>query len=152
MSAPRTDLAPPKDDPFTLEQLKEYDGKTGGKPIYVAIKGSLHYQLFPLSRMHASTQTPSRRSLTQYCTGTVFDVSNKKEMYGAGASYNIFAGKDGSRGLGLSSLKPEDAVPDWSTLGEAEKKVLDQWYGFFSVRYNIVGKVTDLPEAVAGKS
>jgi hypothetical protein len=44
MSAPRTDLAPPRDDPFTLEQLKEYDGKTQGKPIYVAVKGSLHYK------------------------------------------------------------------------------------------------------------
>jgi len=44
MSAPRTDLAPPKDDPFTLEQLKRYDGKTEGTPIYVAIKGSLHQQ------------------------------------------------------------------------------------------------------------
>lgn len=39
MSPPRSDLAPPKDDPFTLEELKVYDGKTEGKPIYVAIKG-----------------------------------------------------------------------------------------------------------------
>lgn len=88
----------------------------------------------------------------KYYTGTVFDVSYKKEIYGSGGSYNIFAGKDGSRGLGLSSLKPADAVPDWSNLGEAEKKVLDQWHEFFSQRYNIVGKVTNLPDAVAGKS
>lgn len=94
---------------------------------------------------------PSLFLMTQHYQGTVFDVSNKKEMYGPGASYNLFAGKDGSRGLGLSSLKPEDAVPDWSTLGEAEKKVLDQWHGFFSQRYNVVGKVTDLPAAVAGR-
>ena|ERR1700733_1751859 len=39
MSAPRDDLAPPKDDPYTPEQLKEYDGSTAGKAIYVAIKG-----------------------------------------------------------------------------------------------------------------
>ncbi len=32
--------------------------------------------------------------------GTVFDVSAKREMYGAGGSYAVFAGKDGSRGLG----------------------------------------------------
>jgi membrane-associated progesterone receptor component len=37
MQAPRTDLPPPKDDPFTVEQLKQYDGSNG--PIYVAIKG-----------------------------------------------------------------------------------------------------------------
>ena len=39
MQPPRTDLAPPKDDPFTVEQLKQYDGSDPSKPIYVAIKG-----------------------------------------------------------------------------------------------------------------
>jgi hypothetical protein len=39
MQAPRDDLVPPKDDPFTLEQLKQYDGSDSTKPIYVAIKG-----------------------------------------------------------------------------------------------------------------
>jgi membrane-associated progesterone receptor component len=39
MQAPKDDLAPPKDDPFTLEQLKEYDGTDPAKPIYVSIKG-----------------------------------------------------------------------------------------------------------------
>lgn len=82
----------------------------------------------------------------------MFDVTNKKEMYGPGASYNLFAGKDGSRGLGLSSLNPDDAVPDWSTLEPAAKATLDQWHGFFSQRYNIVGKVTDLPASVAGRT
>ncbi|TIB77292.1 hypothetical protein E3Q23_01350 [Wallemia mellicola] len=57
--------------------------------------------------------------------GTVFDVTKKKEMYGSGQSYNIFAGKDGSRGLGMSSLDPEDAVSDYSTLSEKELSVLD---------------------------
>jgi hypothetical protein len=62
----------------------------------------------------------------------VFDVSNKAEVYGPGKSYSIFAGKDGSRGLGLSSLKAEDAVADYSTLDEKERKVLDDWHAFFS--------------------
>lgn len=53
----------------------------------------------------------------------------------------IFAGKDASRGLGKSSLKPEDAVADWSTLTDEEKGVLNDWYTYFSKRYNIVGKV-----------
>jgi hypothetical protein len=40
MQPPRQDLQPPKDDPFTLEQLKEYDGSDPEKPIYVSIKGA----------------------------------------------------------------------------------------------------------------
>jgi predicted heme/steroid binding protein len=115
MQQPRADLAPPKDDPYTTEGLKEYDGSDPSKPILVAIKS------------------------------TVFDVSNKADVYGRGKSYNIFAGKDGSRGLGLSSLKAEDAVADYSTLDEKEKNVLDDWHAFFSKRYNVVGKVIDGP-------
>ena len=63
--------------------------------------------------------------------GTIFDVTHKAEVYGRGRSYNIFAGKDGSRGLGKSSLKLEDAVADYSDLDEKDKKVLDDWYSFF---------------------
>ena len=39
MQAPRSDLPPPKDDPFTVEELRQYDGSDPDKPIYVAIKG-----------------------------------------------------------------------------------------------------------------
>jgi len=52
-------------------------------------------------------------------------------VYGKGKSYNVFAGKDGSKGLGMSSLKPEDAVADYSLLPENEMRVLDDWYSFF---------------------
>ena len=40
MQPPKVDLAPPKDDPFTTEALKAYDGTDPSKPIYVAIKGA----------------------------------------------------------------------------------------------------------------
>ncbi len=36
--------------------------------------------------------------------GKVFDVSGKRDMYGPGAGYNVFAGKDASRGLGKLDL------------------------------------------------
>ncbi|KAI0743671.1 cytochrome b5-like heme/steroid binding domain-containing protein [Daedaleopsis nitida] len=115
MQPAKDDLAPPKDDSFTLEQLKAFDGSDPSKPIYVAIKG------------------------------TVFDVTRKADTYGAGKSYNIFAGKDASRALGMSSLKLEDAVSDYSTLSEGDMKTLNDWFDFFTKRYNIVGKVIDLP-------
>jgi membrane-associated progesterone receptor component len=41
MQPERTDLDPPKNDPFTQEQLKAYDGTDAGKPVYVAIKGKI---------------------------------------------------------------------------------------------------------------
>lgn len=41
MQPPKVDLAPPKDDPFTVEELKGYDGSDESKPILVAIKGTL---------------------------------------------------------------------------------------------------------------
>lgn len=44
-----------------------------------------------------------------------------------GKGYHIFAGKDASKGLGMSSLKPEDAVSDYSSLDEKQLKVLDDW-------------------------
>ncbi|KAI9891425.1 MAG: hypothetical protein M1814_002744 [Vezdaea aestivalis] len=54
---------------------------------------------------------------------------------------DVFAGKDASRALALSSLKPEDAVPAWSDLDAKAQKTLDDWFSFFSQRYNIVGTV-----------
>ncbi|EUC61055.1 cytochrome b5-like heme/steroid-binding domain protein [Rhizoctonia solani AG-3 Rhs1AP] len=118
-AVPDGQLQPPKDDPYTLAELSAYDGRDPGRPVYVAIKGM------------------------------VFDVTAKRDVYGPGGSYSVFAGKDGSKGLGLSSLKAEDAVPDWSTLEEKERGVLNDWYAFFSKRYNVVGKVSDLPSNVA---
>ncbi|KAG8904150.1 hypothetical protein FRB99_002167 [Tulasnella sp. 403] len=121
MSPPRENLAPPKTDPFTLLEISRFDGSNPSLPIYVSIKG------------------------------TVFDVTSKRDVYGPpSGSYRVFAGKDASRAFGLSSLKAEDAVPDWSTLEQKEKKTLDEWFTFFRKRYNVVGRVTDMPESVRG--
>ncbi|TFK22102.1 cytochrome b5 [Coprinopsis marcescibilis] len=119
MQPPTDVLDPPKDDPYTPEELAQYDGADPSKPIYVAIKG------------------------------TIFDVTRKKDVYGPGQSYHIFAGKDGSKGLGMSSLKPEHAISDYSTLPENEMKVLNDWHSFFSKRYNIVGRVVPSTSANA---
>ena len=53
----------------------------------------------------------------------------------------VFTGKDSSRALAQSSLKVEDCTPEWEDLGDSEKKVLNDWFTFFSKRYNIVGRV-----------
>ncbi|POY74865.1 hypothetical protein BMF94_2138 [Rhodotorula taiwanensis] len=109
----KKELDPPKDTPFTRQQLAQNNGKDESTPIYVAIKGK------------------------------IYDVSAKRDMYGPGCGYHVFVGKDASRGLGKSSLKPEDAVSDYSTLTEEEMKVLDDWEKYFQKRYNVVGRVID---------
>lgn len=54
----------------------------------------------------------------------------------------VFAGKEPNQALGMSSLKPEDCeVVDYEQLSDEHRKVLDDWYTFFSKRYNIVGRV-----------
>ncbi|KAI9828593.1 MAG: hypothetical protein M1826_005975 [Phylliscum demangeonii] len=72
--------------------------------------------------------------------GHVFDVTGNKS-YMVDGPYHVFAGKDASRALAMSSVKPEDVRPDWADLGAKEKGVLEEWFNFFSKRYNIVGKV-----------
>ncbi|EJU02497.1 progesterone binding protein [Dacryopinax primogenitus] len=115
MSAPPASLPPPGNKQLRLADLKSFDGTQPGKPIYVSIKG------------------------------TVFDVTSRAESYGPAGAYHIFAGKDASKGLGSSSLKPEDAVYDWSGLNDKDKKVLGDWFSFFQKRYPIVGYVADIP-------
>ncbi len=53
----------------------------------------------------------------------------------------VFAGKDASRALAQSSLKPEECRAEWQDLGDKEKTTLNEWFTFFSKRYNIVGTV-----------
>lgn len=55
--------------------------------------------------------------------------------------YEAFAGKDASRALGLMSTKPADVKPEWSDLADKEKQTLNDWFTFFSKRYNVVGTV-----------
>lgn len=138
MQAPRDDLLPAKDDPFTQEELKAYDGSDPDKPVYVAIKGTSRSSSSSSYLVFCSPFFSLTHARTHDRVGTVFDVTRKRDTYGPGGSYAVFAGKDGSRGLGLSSLKPEDAVPDWSTLEEKDRKVLDDWHVFFTCVFYFV--------------
>ncbi|CAH2448163.1 Hypothetical protein PP7435_CHR2-2067 [Komagataella phaffii CBS 7435] len=111
-------LQPPSDQPITLEELYQCDG-VKSPYIYVAIKG------------------------------TVFDVTHNSKAYGVGQGYHALVGRDASKALGKSSLKPEDLNPaecwDYSDLNEKQLQTLENWFTFFSKRYNIVGKVVGLP-------
>ena len=62
--------------------------------------------------------------------------ANRMLMY-----MSVFAGKDASRALAKTSLKKEDCSAEWEDLPDKEKAVLNDWFTFFSKRYNIVGRV-----------
>ena len=96
---------------FTVEELSKYNGTNSELPIYVAIKGQ------------------------------IYDVSKSRDMYTPPKSYSCFAGKDASRALGMSSVKLEDCLADYSTLNEKELKTLDDWVKFFQKKYEVVGTV-----------
>lgn len=86
---------------MTLEELAAYDGKDESKPVYLAINN------------------------------TIYDVSSGRRMYGAGGSYNFFAGKDASRAF-VSSCFEEDLIGDTRGLEEMylpldDAKIDSQW-------------------------
>ena len=73
----------------------------------------------------------------------VCDCARKSSCIVLTLYHTVFAGKDASRALAQSSLKPEDCRPDWHDLADEHKKVLNDWHTFFSKRYNIKGIVDD---------
>jgi predicted heme/steroid binding protein len=87
MSPPRTDLAPPKNQLFTLNELKGYDGSTPGKPIYVSIKGqcaSKRRKGLSRDRSRIGTQVPSSMSRRRKrCTDLARDITSSLGRMGA---------------------------------------------------------------------
>ncbi|MCJ1367252.1 hypothetical protein MMC16_006384 [Acarospora aff. strigata] len=96
----------------------------------------------PISVQHLSKCDGTDPNLPVYVAikGKVFDVSGNA-AYAPKGQYHVFAGKDASRALASSSLKPEDCRAEWQDLSDKEKMVLNEWFTFFSKRYNIVGVV-----------
>ncbi|KAF0751956.1 hypothetical protein AaE_006206 [Aphanomyces astaci] len=92
----------------------------GDKPIYIAIKG------------------------------VVYDVSRKRDFYGPGEGYHLFAGREAARALAKMSFEPADLENTGiSDLNFMEKEILKDWIDKFTDynSYPIVGRVlqqTDL--------
>ncbi|XP_072031683.1 uncharacterized protein [Amphiura filiformis] len=95
---------------FTAAELAIYDGSNPDLPIYLSIKGA------------------------------VFDVTEGKDYYGKGASYNALAGKDCTRAVAKWSLKEEDMTSDVTGLTDADVKSLDEIFNdVYKAKYPIVG-------------
>lgn len=94
--------------------------------------------VFQLSNISSGVQNPR---IFVAIKGIIFDVTRNSASYGPGQGYSVFVAKDASRALAKSSLKPEDARPEYHDLPPKELKVLEDWYTYFSLRYNIVGRI-----------
>ncbi|KAK8196583.1 hypothetical protein M8818_006748 [Zalaria obscura] len=127
-------LDPPKDDPISLEYLSKCDGTHEGYPTYVAIKGTV-FDVTGNKAYAPGASYSGKTYLPFFLAGYVYKESSLADLG------PVFAGKDASRALAQSSLKPEECRPDWEDLSDEHKKVLSDWYTFFSKRYNIKGKV-----------
>jgi hypothetical protein len=100
--------------------------------------GTSIYLTFRLSWCHDRVSTTSlrRTDLQFHATLTWIELCLCSFF-----ANTVFTGREPNRALGLSSLKPEDCVPEWEDLDETGLKTLNDWFTFFSKRYNVVGKV-----------
>lgn len=69
----------------------------------------------------------------------VLDVSSGADYYAPGMAYHCFTGRDCSRGLSLTSLKPEHHHADMSEATAGEWNVLDAWFEKLTGKYPTVG-------------
>ncbi|KAJ2231308.1 Dihydrodipicolinate synthase [Coemansia sp. RSA 485] len=106
---------------WTKREISQYRGQTPDTPILIGLKGK------------------------------VYDVSAGHGFYGAGASYNVFAGRDASRLLAKQEFDdgviteeelnaPVDTLED---LLDDEKEGLDAYVGLYTVKYRCVGNLVN---------
>ncbi|ESP00069.1 hypothetical protein LOTGIDRAFT_178036 [Lottia gigantea] len=108
------ELPPLKKQDFTLEQLREYDGRGKDGRILIAVNGK------------------------------VFDVTKGKRFYGPGGPYGLFSGRDASRALATFSLGEEslrDEYDDLSDLNSMQMDSVREWEMQFTEKYVYIGKL-----------
>jgi len=107
---PKKRYVKPVPRPYTWEQVSEHKGISGDKSIWIAIKGK------------------------------IYDVSSKPTFYGPGAGYHIFAGRDATRGLALTSLDVKD-VDNPSIADLTDLSTLNEWIASYESKYDVIGWV-----------
>ncbi|KAK2168689.1 hypothetical protein LSH36_15g18029 [Paralvinella palmiformis] len=95
--------------PYTAEELGQYDGNGPDKRIMLAIRDK------------------------------VYDVSSARDMYGPGAPYSKFAGRDATYSLAKFDLTAHDEPVDFDSLTKIEQDCLLNWETFYKEKYQLVG-------------
>jgi membrane-associated progesterone receptor component len=81
--------------------------------------------------------------------GLVFNVSPARNLYGPGAEYAIMAGRDASRFLARNTVELAAADAAGAPLSLAEKASLGAWAFSLRRKYDVVGRLASVEEAVA---
>ncbi|RQM31281.1 hypothetical protein B5M09_007561 [Aphanomyces astaci] len=110
---------------------------------------TIHDQYFTLDKLRAFNGEGDK-PIYIAIKGVVYDVSRKRDFYGPGEGYHLFAGREAARALAKMSFEPADLEnTDISDLNFMEKEILKDWIDKFTDynSYPIVGRVlqqTDL--------
>ncbi|GAM27010.1 hypothetical protein SAMD00019534_101850, partial [Acytostelium subglobosum LB1] len=97
---------------YTLAEITQYDGTSADKPIFVSVGG------------------------------IIFDVTEKRDLYGVGGGYHVFAGHDVTKCLGKNNLDPTCLdQPDTSSYDEKELGLVEKWAKFYQNKYTVVGNL-----------
>ncbi|GAA6063369.1 hypothetical protein JCM10212_000308 [Sporobolomyces blumeae] len=94
-----------------------------------------------LARYDGTDPTLERGRILFAIRRKVYDVTSGRSFYGPGGPYEVFAGRDASRGLAKQSFDKEMLTPldepidALSDLSEGEWKALVDWEGHFGTKY-----------------
>ncbi len=72
----------------------------------------------------------------------MFDVTSHpsgRDFYGAGCSYNVFAGRDATIGLSTMQLDPAKWDAPLASLTSAQRETLAQWVEKYLAKYEVRG-------------
>ncbi|KAF4667049.1 hypothetical protein FOZ61_008899 [Perkinsus olseni] len=85
--------------------------------------------------------------------GIVYDVTHRRDLYGPGGRYHLFAGKDATRAFALMSFKPEDIENSRSTegFGDENWQALQEWVDKYE-KYDKVGVLVYPDDSDTGES
>eukprot|EP01133_Synstelium_polycarpum_P015610 gene15610-18548_t len=99
---------------YSLEELFNYNGTDPSKAIFVSLKGK------------------------------IYDVSDKRAIYGPGGSYSVLSGRDVTACLAKNKLQESYANQmDTSSYTPEETAALNKWVTFYDTKYKVVGNIIE---------